>query len=80
MASENPKPKKDKPDIESLSELLAACKEYNMDGVDAAMEKMERFEYESGDNLTAWLRTNVELMNFAQIEEKLTVLIGAVED
>jgi len=79
MLSENPKPKKGKPDMETLSALLAACKEYDMDGVDAAMEKMECFEYESGEDLAAWLRANVDCMNFAQIEEKLTALIGVVE-
>ena len=77
MASENPKPKKDRPDIETLSELLAACREYNMDGVDAAMEKVESFEYESGDELATWLRENVDQMNFAQIEERLSSSIGA---
>ena len=80
MAMENPKPKKDKPDVETLTELLAACKEYNMDGVDAAMESLESFEYAFGDELAVWLRENVDRMNFAQIEERLSALIGAVEE
>ena len=80
MAAENPKPQKDQPDIETLSELLAACKKYDMDGVDEAMEKMESFEYASGAELGAWLRENVDHMNFTQIEERLSALIGVVEE
>ena len=79
MAEKNPKPKKDRPDIETLTELLVACKEYDMDGVDEAMEKIENFEYESGYELAAWLRTNVDCMNFAQIEEKLLSLEDVAE-
>jgi HPt (histidine-containing phosphotransfer) domain-containing protein len=79
MDSENPKPEKDRPDIETLTELLAACKEYDMDGVDAAMEKIGSFEYKSGGELADWLRTNVDRMNFAQIVERLSSLTGDVE-
>jgi len=79
-AAENPKPRKDEPDMVTLSELLTACKKYDMDGVDAAMAEIESFEYESGDGLDAWLRANVDQMNFAQIEEKLSALIGALEE
>ena len=79
MVLNTPKPKKDKPDIGTLSELLAACKKYDMDGVDAAMAEIESFEYESDEELVTWLRSNVEQMNFTQIEEKLSALIDAVE-
>ena len=75
MSSANSKPVKEKPDMETLSALLAACKSYDMDGVDAAMEKMESFEYKSGGELAAWLRTNVDHMNFKEIEEKLSALM-----
>ena len=73
IAAENPKPKKDKPDPETLSKLLTACEAYNMDGVDEAMEEIEKYEYESGGELALWLRENVDVMNFAQIKEKLVV-------
>ena len=79
MASKKSTPKKNRPDIETLTKLLTACKNYDMDGVDAAIAEIEKYEYESDDGLTAWLRANVEQMNFTQIEEKLSALIGAVE-
>jgi len=71
MSSENPKPKKDRPDEDALSRLLSACENYDMDGMDAAMSEIEGSEYEADDGLTAWLRANVDLMNVAQIKEKL---------
>jgi HPt (histidine-containing phosphotransfer) domain-containing protein len=79
LASENPKIQKDRPDTGTLVKLLAACREYDMDGVDAAMTEMESFEYGSDNGLAAWLRENVDLMNFGQIEEKLSALVGSTE-
>jgi len=72
---ENFKPKKDKPDRETLSKLLAACEAYDMDGVDAAMADIESCYYESDNGLAIWLRDNVDKMNFAHIKEKLTNLV-----
>jgi len=71
---ENPKQKKDKPDRELLTMLLAACEAYDMDGVDAAIGKIEEYEYETDGGLTVWLRENVDQMNFVQIKEKLLAL------
>ena len=65
------KPRKDKPDEELLTDLLTACENYDMDGVDAAMTTIESHEYEYDDGLIAWLRENIEKMNFEQIKEKL---------
>jgi len=60
MSANNSRAKKDKPDDKTLAALVDACKKYNMDAVDAAMEEIESFEYESGGELVAWLRTNVD--------------------
>ena len=69
------KPKKDKPDAAILAELLSACNNYDMDGVDAAMEKIAGYAYTSDDGLTDWLRENVEQMNFTEIKDRLTALL-----
>jgi hypothetical protein len=74
MTADNSKPQRDKPDKEVLTKLLDACKVYNMDGVDAAMKEIESFDYQSDDGLAAWLRENVEKMNFLKIIEKLVSL------
>ena len=74
IASENPKPLKTRPDDEILIRILSACENFRMDEVDAAMEELEYFEYTSDDGLSAWLRQNVDQMNFDQIIEKLSSL------
>ena len=72
--AENPKPKKDKPDDETLSKLLAACKNYDIDEVDAAMEEIEKYQYESDDGLVDWLRECIDRMDLSQIFQKLSEL------
>jgi CheY-like chemotaxis protein/anti-sigma regulatory factor (Ser/Thr protein kinase) len=69
--SANKKPKREKPDSESLKKLLAACEAYDMDGVDTVMAEIETYEYEFDKGLSAWLRENVDHMNFRQISERL---------
>ena len=75
--SEDPRPKKDWPGRDVLARLLAACEAYRMDDVDAAMEEIDRYEYSSDDGLAAWLRENINRMNFTGIIEKLTDTIQA---
>ena len=70
----NPKPKKNKPDEKTLSALLEACKTYNMDGVDDAMAEIEKYLYEADDGLVSWLIDNIKQMKFKKIVEKLSDL------
>ncbi|MCL2835030.1 MAG: ATP-binding protein, partial [Treponema sp.] len=77
IAEENPRPQKDKPDIDILLKLLAACEDYKMDDVDDAMKEIESFEYTSDEGLSDWLRENVEQMNITQIKEKLLAITRA---
>jgi hypothetical protein len=70
----NPKPKKDEPDRDILLKLLDACKRFDMDDVDAAMDEIEQYQYESDGGLAAWLRGAVDLMNFGEITDKLSDL------
>ena len=75
----NSKTLKDKPGLEMLERLMAACNAYDMDGVDEAMAEIESFKYESDDGLIAWLRENVLQVNFTQIIEKLSTLIAQLK-
>ncbi|MDR0499317.1 MAG: Hpt domain-containing protein, partial [Holophagales bacterium] len=68
------KPKKDKPEREILAKLMTACAKYDMDGVDTTMAEIDAYDYESDDGLICWLRENVSLTNFTQIQEKLLLL------
>lgn len=70
------KPIREFPDINTLSELMRGCREYNMDTVDGAMADMEKYIYTADEGLTDWLIDNIKLMNFTQIIDRLTPLAG----
>ena len=73
--AESTKPRKDKPDDEVLRRLLLACSSYDMDGVDAAINEIEQYQYESDSGLADWLRENVDMLSFEQIAEKLSLTL-----
>jgi len=68
---ENTKQKKDAPDKNVLSALLDACDKYDMDGADAAMEELEKYQYETDNELIELLREYIDMGNFQQIAERL---------
>jgi len=70
--ADNLKPGKDKPDAKILDALRQACINYEMNGVDAALEELEAWDYDSGGELVSWLRENAEQMNFDEIVEKIS--------
>ena len=70
------KPIKDKPCMEILSRIRVACKNYDIDGLDTAMADLEVCEYESDGELVAWLRENVDRMNYEEIIERLSPVAG----
>jgi len=71
LDADNRKPKKEKPDIITLKNLRIACDNFDMNGVDAALEELESYEYESDSELIVFLRENAERMNFDEIIQKL---------
>jgi signal transduction histidine kinase/CheY-like chemotaxis protein len=71
IADENPKPKKSEPDAETLAALLEACKSFDIDEVDKAMKELESHEYESGGDLVEWIRSQINVMGFKKIAERL---------
>jgi len=71
---ENPKPLKDKPDDELLLKLHDACKRFDMDEIDDAMEEMERYRYSSDGGLAETLRSAVNKMDFSEIVACLSAL------
>jgi len=73
------KPKKDKPDREMLTQILAACEDFNMSKADALIKEMENFEYESDGELILWLRENADQMNRPEIAERLTGLLETAQ-
>jgi CheY-like chemotaxis protein len=72
IAENNPKPKKAEPDAKVLAALVEACKSFDIDEVDKAIEELESYEYESGGELVEWLRAQLNQMGFEQITERLS--------
>ncbi len=61
------KPLLPQPDPALLAQLREACRSYEMDRVDSAMELLCSFSYEKGEELVAWLRRQIDGMNFETI-------------
>jgi signal transduction histidine kinase/AmiR/NasT family two-component response regulator len=74
MTSDEVIPQKDKPDREMLERLLTACDNFEINTIETVMKEIEGYEYKSDDGLAAWLRENVDQMNFTDIKEKLSEL------
>jgi PAS domain S-box-containing protein len=70
--AENPKPAKEQPDSELLTRLSNACEVYDIDEVDAAMEELEKYRYESDGGLMEWLKKHLALMKYPEIVERLS--------
>jgi hypothetical protein len=50
---------------------LQACRTFDIDGVDRAMEELESCEYETGADMVAWLREKADGMGFKEIAGRL---------
>jgi signal transduction histidine kinase/DNA-binding NarL/FixJ family response regulator/HPt (histidine-containing phosphotransfer) domain-containing protein len=65
------KQRKAEPAEETLGDLLQACRDFDIDGVDRAMEELESCDYETGADLVEWLREKVDGMGFKEITGRL---------
>jgi CheY-like chemotaxis protein/anti-sigma regulatory factor (Ser/Thr protein kinase) len=68
MESKNTAPA---PDPELLTKMLEASKDYDIDAMQQAMEQLEQYSYESGNDLIEWLKEQVTNFGYDQIQEKL---------
>ncbi|MCL2809674.1 MAG: response regulator [Treponema sp.] len=66
------KPKKDKPYSEVLLKLNEACAGYAIDDIEKYMNEIEAFNYTADDGLAAWLRDNVDQMNYMEVTERIS--------
>ena len=67
-----PKTKKEKPDSKTLLKLFEASKKFDMDGADAAIAELERYEYEYDNGLVEWLRGTLDEADFMRVIKKLS--------
>jgi len=75
LDAETHKVKKDAPDNSILADLLEASKSYDIDGVDSAMTELEKYEYETGEELISWLRETIKVMGFKEIAQRLSQIL-----
>ncbi|MDR2529016.1 MAG: transporter substrate-binding domain-containing protein [Synergistaceae bacterium] len=75
-----PRRKKARPDRNTLDALLEACRQFDIDKADMAMEDLEAYEYESEADLVHWLRETLDVMGFKKIAERLRETSGASSD
>ena len=72
LDAENPKEMRDEPDRESLSKLIAAFEDYDIDSINSIMKELEEFDYSSGGELLDMIRDSILEGDFDAITEKLT--------
>jgi CheY-like chemotaxis protein len=65
------KPQLSVPDRVLLDRLRAACKEYNIPAMESLLTELEKYSYESGDELIIWLRQRVNDLDYEAIQERL---------
>ena len=75
LDTESGKPLMEKPDIKLLLMLIEACNDFDMGKADKAMAELEKYRYDSDNDLIGWLRSSVDRMQFEEIAEKLSNLI-----
>jgi signal transduction histidine kinase/AmiR/NasT family two-component response regulator len=63
----------DSPDPELVSNLVAACQNYDMDGVDAALKEISKHTYRSDPGLVDWLKEKADMMELDEIIAKFDI-------
>jgi signal transduction histidine kinase/DNA-binding response OmpR family regulator len=67
------KPKAPAPDSALLARLRDEAKRYRAGAMEETLNKLEAYEYEQGGELVAWLRTQMDNLEYDAIQQKLEV-------
>ncbi|MDR1579686.1 MAG: response regulator [Synergistaceae bacterium] len=60
------------PDRKILETILTASKMFDVQAMEKGVEKLEEYEYASGADLVAWLRSCLDNLEYAEIQSHLT--------
>ncbi|MDR2507978.1 MAG: response regulator [Candidatus Accumulibacter sp.] len=60
------------PDEKLLERMLEAASDFKLDDMEEVMIELERFRYESENELIVWLRDRVNMMAFPEIRDRLS--------
>jgi signal transduction histidine kinase/DNA-binding response OmpR family regulator len=63
-----------------LRKLLAACRDFDILGMDETLRELEKFSYASGDDLVVWLRKQLDIFDYDGIQQRLEALEGENAD
>jgi signal transduction histidine kinase/DNA-binding response OmpR family regulator len=70
------KPSAKSPDPELLKQFLDACKQFKSSLMEEILEKIDKFQYESGGDLVQWLREQMDNLEYDAMEQRLTEELG----
>jgi CheY-like chemotaxis protein len=70
-ANEGEKERAPSPDKKLLRDLLDFAKSYRAVQIDDSLTKLERFEYDSGEELVSWLRNQADNLEYGAIRDQL---------
>ena len=59
------------PDPNLLASLRVACDSYDVPAMEECMANLQRYKYETGDELVSWLRTKLEELDYDAIQDML---------
>jgi len=76
IAAENPKQKKEKPDMEVLEKLFTACKNLDTDEIDEQIKELDSYVYESDSELVDALIKSANQYKFKEIKKRLSALFN----
>jgi signal transduction histidine kinase/DNA-binding response OmpR family regulator len=68
------KPRRARPDPGLLAQIREAAEQYDMSGLDSAIEALEMYSYESDADLVLWLREQIDRSEFEEIAGLLLAL------
>ncbi|MDR1086225.1 MAG: response regulator [Deltaproteobacteria bacterium] len=72
------KPTRPAPDRTVLKKLAMAAENFDVDGVDNAVEELTSFNYENESEVVEWIKTKVNSMDFQDINERLMEMVNKV--
>jgi len=71
----NRKPQLRKPDRGLLFRLKESCVAFDIEGIDAALEELDRSDYETGGELVVWLKKKIADSDFEEAAMRLSRML-----
>jgi signal transduction histidine kinase/DNA-binding NarL/FixJ family response regulator/HPt (histidine-containing phosphotransfer) domain-containing protein len=65
------KPLREKPDPQLLKQISSAAAAYDINAIDRAVEELQKYRYQTDDELISWLRERIDLSEFDEIQKRL---------